>query len=69
VANADAIKGAAGENLKQALDWLPIGRQLLTIKTDCDLDGYVDGLPDIFVLRPGVTEPEDETGDQAQGGQ
>ena len=25
VANADAIKGVAGENLKKSLDWLPIG--------------------------------------------
>ncbi len=45
VANADSIKGAAGENLRKALDWLPTGRQLLTIKTDCDLNGYVEGLP------------------------
>jgi len=26
----------AGENLRQAVDWLPVGRQLLKIKTDCD---------------------------------
>ncbi len=45
VANADKIKGAAGENLRKALDWLPTGRSLLTIKTDCDLDGWVPGLP------------------------
>ena len=40
-----AIKGVAGENLRKAIDWLPIGRSLLTIKTDCDLDGHVPGLP------------------------
>jgi DNA polymerase-1 len=34
---AGAIKGVAGENLRKALDWLPTGPQLLTIKTDCDL--------------------------------
>ena len=45
VANAGNIKGAVGENLRKVLDWLPIGRQLLTIKTDCDLAGYVEGLP------------------------
>ena len=45
VAHADQIKGVAGENLRKALDWLPTGRQLLTIKTDCDLKGYVEGLP------------------------
>ena len=45
VQNADKIKGVAGENLRKALDWLPTGRQLLTIKTDCDLGGWVEGLP------------------------
>jgi DNA polymerase I len=50
VAHAADIKGAAGENLRNALDWLPKGRELLTIKTDCDLTGYVDGLPAIDTL-------------------
>ncbi|MGB3072186.1 MAG: DNA polymerase I [Ottowia sp.] len=45
VANADKIKGAAGENLRKALEWLPTGRELLTIRTNCDLSGHVDGLP------------------------
>ncbi len=45
VAQADQIKGAAGENLRRALDWLPTGRELLRIRTDCDLTGHVDGLP------------------------
>jgi DNA polymerase-1 len=45
VANAGNIKGVVGENLRKALDWLPTGRQLLTIKTDCDLAGFVDKLP------------------------
>jgi DNA polymerase-1 len=53
VANADAIKGAAGENLKKALDWLPTGRQLLTIKTDCDLNGWVPGLPALDAVLVG----------------
>jgi len=45
VDNAANIKGVVGENLRQALDWLPTGRSLLTIKTDCDLTGWVSGLP------------------------
>jgi DNA polymerase I len=45
VANADNIKGAVGENLKKSLDWLPTGRQLVTIKTDCDLNDWLPGLP------------------------
>ena len=45
LAAAEQIKGAAGENLRKAIDWLPLGRQLLQIRTDCDLDGHVEGLP------------------------
>jgi len=45
VDNAAHIKGVVGENLRNALDWLPTGRALLTIKTDCDLNGWVPGLP------------------------
>jgi len=51
VAQADRIKGAAGDNLRRALDWLPTGRQLLTIRTDCDLDGHVPDLPSLEALR------------------
>jgi DNA polymerase I len=39
------IKGVAGENLLAAVDWLPQGRALVTIKKDCDLSSYIDGLP------------------------
>ncbi len=45
VANAADIKGVVGENLRNALEWLPTARQLVTIKTDCDLSAYVPGLP------------------------
>ena len=54
VANADSIKGVVGENLKKSLDWLPMGRQLLTIKTDCDLNGYVPDLPSLDAITTGV---------------
>ena len=37
MANAGAIKGVAGENLRRALDWLPTGRTLVTVK--CDVEG------------------------------
>ncbi len=37
MANADKIKGVVGDNLRAALDWLPQGRVLITVKTDCDL--------------------------------
>jgi DNA polymerase-1 len=56
VARAGEIKGVAGENLRKALDWLPTGRQLLTIKTDCDLNGHVPGLPALDAVKLG--EPD-----------
>jgi len=36
--NADAIKGKVGDNLRAALDRLPLNKQLVTIKTDVELD-------------------------------
>jgi DNA polymerase-1 len=53
VAAADAIKGAAGENLRRALPWLPTGRRLVTVVTDCDLSAHVPGWPalDALALR------------------
>jgi DNA polymerase I len=39
------IKGVAGDNLRAAVDWLPQGRRLVTIKKDCDLSSYIEGLP------------------------
>ena len=50
LAQADRIKGVAGENLRQALAWLPTGRQLVTIKTDCDLREQLPGLPALYEL-------------------
>ena len=37
VAHAQEIGGKVGENLRAALDWLPRGRELLTVRTDCEL--------------------------------
>ena len=45
MAKSHEIKGVAGENLRAAVDWLPQGRRLVTIKKDCDLNSYIDGLP------------------------
>lgn len=38
MANADEIKGKIGEYLREALDKLPLSRQLATIKTDVEMD-------------------------------
>ena len=37
IAHAGEISGAVGENLRKALDWLPKGRELLTVKRDVAL--------------------------------
>ena len=56
LARADEIKGVAGENLRGALAWLPTGRQLVTIKTDCDLAAHVPGLPAIDSIAVGAEQ-------------
>jgi DNA polymerase-1 len=40
IAHANEIGGVVGENLRKALDWLPLARQLVTVKCDCDLSGH-----------------------------
>ncbi|GAA0761890.1 DNA polymerase I [Ideonella azotifigens] len=54
IAAAASIKGVAGENLRKALDWLPTGRKLVTIRTDCDLAKHLVDYPklDALALRP-----------------
>jgi len=53
MANADQVKGVVGENLRATLDWLPQARQLITVKTDCDLSPHLPGLDDLHA------KPED----------
>jgi DNA polymerase I len=50
---ADTIKGAAGENLRKALDWLPTGRKLITVLTDCDLSAHLCTWPELDGLALG----------------
>jgi DNA polymerase-1 len=55
IANADAIKGKIGDNLRAVLDRLPLNRTLTTIRTDLQLDRRYDELPlrgrDVEALR------------------
>jgi DNA polymerase-1 len=53
MANADQVKGVVGENLRNSLQWLPQARQLITVKTDCDLSPHLPGLDDLHA------KPED----------
>ena len=58
VARADEIKGVVGENLRKSLAWLPRGRELLTIKTDCDLRDHIPGLPSLDAIVMGGQDSE-----------
>lgn len=55
MAHADEIKGKIGENLRESLDFLPLSRQLATIKLDVPLDAgpadYTPSAPDTERLR------------------
>jgi DNA polymerase I len=44
VANAEKFTGVVGENLRNTLDWLPKGKQLLTVKCDLSLPYDVETL-------------------------
>ncbi|MBV8033451.1 DNA polymerase I [Roseateles sp.] len=50
IAAAAEMKGKAGENLRAALDWLPMGRKLVTVKLDCDLGEHIAGWPTLEPL-------------------
>lgn len=58
LAHADDIKGVTGENLRKAREWLPTGRQLVTILTNADLSAHVPNWPDLHELR--MLEPNVE---------
>lgn len=58
VAHAGDIKGVVGDNLRASLDWLPQGKALVTIKKDCDLSEYVDGLPAMHSIAIGAQKQE-----------
>ncbi len=46
--HANEITGAVGDNLRTALDWLPMARKLITIRTDLSLDVMIESL----AMRP-----------------
>src|SRR4051812_45190985 len=50
IAAAPTVKGVVGDNLRKAVDWLPQGRRLVTVVTDCDLSGHVLGWPEFDAL-------------------
>jgi DNA polymerase-1 len=52
IANAHTIGGAVGANLQAALEWLPKGRELITVKTDCDLTNHLVSIEETLIGRP-----------------
>jgi DNA polymerase-1 len=54
IAAAEGIKGVAGQNLRDAIasGQLALSRQLVTMKTDCDLSAELPTLPDLEALAP-----------------
>lgn len=44
IANADKVKGKIGDYLREAVDTLPLSRELATIRTDVDLDFGLEDL-------------------------
>ncbi|RZL95100.1 MAG: DNA polymerase I [Variovorax sp.] len=59
IGRAAEVKGQAGENLRSALEQLPLSRRLVTIRTDCDLAGHVAGLPSLEALAPGAQQTDE----------
>ena len=52
IEHAADIKGAVGENLRRALDWLPQAKTLVTVKTDCDLSQHMASIVESLVQQP-----------------
>jgi DNA polymerase-1 len=52
VKQADEIKGVAGQNLREAIGNFTLTRELLTVRTDCDIDELDDGIDDLVPREP-----------------
>jgi len=59
VERAAEVKGVAGENLRAAIGQFTLTRELLTIKTDCELQAEV---PEIEILAPKPHDKDTLTG-------
>ncbi|KVD45059.1 DNA polymerase I [Burkholderia sp. ABCPW 11] len=44
IEHAAEIKGVVGDNLRRALDFLPLGRKLVTVETACDLAPHLESI-------------------------
>src|SRR5258708_5651455 len=60
VAHADEITGEVGDNLRKALTFLPMAKQLVTVQTECDLTEQIVSIEETLPARP---EARDELRD------
>src|ERR1700733_3748518 len=60
VAHANEIKGAVGDNLRKALDFLPMARKLVTVDTACELTPHLTSIEESLASR---AEARDELRD------
>ncbi len=51
VEHADQITGAVGENLRRALDFLPLASKLITVCTDCSLEPHIESIEASLATR------------------
>lgn len=52
VAHADEIKGAVGDNLRRALDFLPMARKLVTVDRHCNLTEHIVSIEESLQSKP-----------------
>jgi len=53
-ANADKIKGVAGQNLRDAIPQFELTRNLITVRRDCELTEFMQGVQDLLPKPPDV---------------
>lgn len=51
MAHAEEIKGAVGDNLRSVLDFLPMAKKLVTVRTECDLAPHLDTIENTLPAR------------------
>ncbi|BBP97991.1 DNA polymerase I [Burkholderia sp. SFA1] len=56
VEHASEIKGAVGDNLRKALDFLPMAKKLVTVHTECDLASQIESIEGTLASRPEARE-------------
>ncbi|HKT95077.1 MAG TPA: DNA polymerase I [Paraburkholderia sp.] len=56
VEHADEIKGAVGGYLRDALDFLPMAKKLVTVETACNLAPHLESIEASLVTRPEARE-------------